>query len=75
LPDTTTVSGPIPAKLTVASTVPTARNVVRSPATGQRVALGYVHRDHLEPGTEREAERLRVEHLLAAAGLVLRRAA
>jgi hypothetical protein len=29
----------------------------------------------LEPGTERDAERLRVEHLLANAGLVLRRAA
>ena len=29
----------------------------------------------LEPGTERDAERMRVEHLLAAAGLVLRRAA
>ena len=29
----------------------------------------------LEPGTEHDAERLRVEHLLAAAGLVLRRAA
>ncbi|HYI02749.1 aminomethyltransferase family protein [Hyalangium sp.] len=27
-------------------------SVVRSPAQGQRVALGYVHRDHLEPGTE-----------------------
>ncbi|MDY7227229.1 aminomethyltransferase family protein [Hyalangium rubrum] len=27
-------------------------SVVRSPATGQQVALGYVHRDHLEPGTE-----------------------
>ena len=27
-------------------------SVVRSPTTGQRVALGYVHRDHLEPGTE-----------------------
>jgi folate-binding protein YgfZ len=25
--------------------------VVRSPRKGQRVALGYVHRDHLEPGT------------------------
>ena len=29
----------------------------------------------LEPGTDHDAERLRVEHLLAAAGLVLRRAA
>jgi hypothetical protein len=29
----------------------------------------------LEPGTERDAERMRVEHLLADAGLVLRRAA
>ena len=29
----------------------------------------------LDPGTERDAERMRVEHLLAAAGLVLRRAA
>jgi hypothetical protein len=29
----------------------------------------------LEPGTEREAERLRVEHLLVSAGLVLRPAA
>jgi hypothetical protein len=28
----------------------------------------------LEPGTERDAERLRVEHLLAGAGMVLRRA-
>ncbi|MBN1209535.1 MAG: aminomethyltransferase family protein [Myxococcaceae bacterium] len=27
-------------------------SVVRSPAQGQRVALGYVHRDHLDPGTE-----------------------
>ena len=27
----------------------------------------------LAPGTERDAERLRVEHLLASAGLVLRR--
>jgi folate-binding protein YgfZ len=27
-------------------------SVVRSPTRGQRVALGYVHRDHLEPGTE-----------------------
>jgi len=27
-------------------------SVVRSPAQGQRVALGYVHRDSLEPGTE-----------------------
>jgi folate-binding protein YgfZ len=27
-------------------------SVVRSPARGQRVALGYVHRDHLDPGTE-----------------------
>jgi folate-binding protein YgfZ len=26
-------------------------SVVRSPRKGQRVALGYVHRDHLEPGT------------------------
>jgi len=25
--------------------------VVRSPSKGQVVALGYVHRDHLEPGT------------------------
>ena len=29
----------------------------------------------LDPGTERDAERMRVEHLLVAAGLVLRRAA
>lgn len=29
----------------------------------------------LDPGTERDAERMRVEHLLASAGLVLRRAA
>ncbi|WP_224372084.1 CAF17-like 4Fe-4S cluster assembly/insertion protein YgfZ [Hyalangium versicolor] len=27
-------------------------SVVRSPVQGQRVALGYVHRDHLTPGTE-----------------------
>ncbi|RKH57443.1 CAF17-like 4Fe-4S cluster assembly/insertion protein YgfZ [Corallococcus llansteffanensis] len=27
-------------------------SVVRSPVKGQRVALGYVHRDSLEPGTE-----------------------
>jgi folate-binding protein YgfZ len=27
-------------------------SVVRSPAQGQRVALGYVHKDSLEPGTE-----------------------
>ncbi|KFE62702.1 YgfZ/GcvT domain-containing protein [Hyalangium minutum] len=27
-------------------------SVVRSPAQGQRVALAYVHRDHLDPGTE-----------------------
>lgn len=27
-------------------------SVARSPAKGQRVALGYVHRDSLEPGTE-----------------------
>ncbi|NOK39219.1 aminomethyl transferase family protein [Corallococcus exercitus] len=27
-------------------------SVVTSPAKGQRVALGYVHRDSLEPGTE-----------------------
>ncbi len=27
-------------------------SVVRSPAKGQRVALGYVHRDFLEPGTQ-----------------------
>ena len=27
-------------------------SVVRSPAQGQRVALAYVHKDHLEPGTE-----------------------
>ncbi|MCP3100128.1 aminomethyl transferase family protein [Myxococcus sp. K15C18031901] len=27
-------------------------SVVRSPAQGQKVALGYVHRDSLEPGTE-----------------------
>ncbi|MBJ6759862.1 aminomethyltransferase family protein [Myxococcaceae bacterium JPH2] len=27
-------------------------SVVRSPTRGQRVALGYVHRDSLEPGTE-----------------------
>jgi glycine cleavage system aminomethyltransferase T len=27
-------------------------SVVRSPARGQRVALGYVHRDFLEPGTQ-----------------------
>lgn len=26
-------------------------SVVRSPRKGQNVALGYVHRDHLEPGT------------------------
>lgn len=26
-------------------------SVVRSPRKGQHVALGYVHRDHLEPGT------------------------
>ena len=26
-------------------------SVVRSPLKGQTVALGYVHRDHLEPGT------------------------
>jgi folate-binding protein YgfZ len=26
-------------------------SVVRSPRQGQNVALGYVHRDHLEPGT------------------------
>ncbi|PTL84162.1 folate-binding protein YgfZ [Vitiosangium sp. GDMCC 1.1324] len=26
-------------------------SVVRSPGKGQNVALGYVHRDHLEPGT------------------------
>ena len=26
-------------------------SVVHSPRRGQRVALGYVHRDHLEPGT------------------------
>ena len=36
-----------------------------------------VHSDllDLDPGTDRDAERLRVEHLLAGAGLVLRRAA
>ena len=36
-----------------------------------------VHSDLLDlvPGTDRDAERLRVEHLLADAGLVLRRAA
>jgi folate-binding protein YgfZ len=27
-------------------------SVVRSPVKGQWVALGYVHRDHLDPGTE-----------------------
>jgi folate-binding protein YgfZ len=27
-------------------------SVVRSPLKGQRVALGYVHRDFLEPGTQ-----------------------
>lgn len=27
-------------------------SVVRSPGQGQSVALGYVHRDHLEPGTK-----------------------
>jgi glycine cleavage system aminomethyltransferase T len=27
-------------------------SVVRSPANGQRVALGYVHRDFQEPGTQ-----------------------
>ena len=36
-----------------------------------------VHSDLLDlvPGTDHDAERLRVEHLLAGAGLVLRRAA
>lgn len=27
-------------------------SVVRSPRAGQQIALGYVHRDHLQPGTE-----------------------
>ena len=44
-------------------------------AEGCRALEIYTDLLDLDPGTERDAERLRVEHLLAAAGLVLRRAA